>query len=553
MLDVAAVFVLAVALRLGPLYWSRLPFNPDGVVYAGDAHRTIASGTLSLSGLPTDSIGYTGLIVAASELLGVEPLYVAQPVSAIVGATTVVVAMAITWRIASAREWSSAACRHATIVAGLLLAVEGIYLQRSMPTDEQTLGLLLVPVFAIAAHRAIGTRHHRWTAVAVGIFLALPPLHNLDAVVAALTLSVLLTLAVLRTPTGRRAIVAVALGLSAWSWAVGYHVLAATVTPMVIIQTGSLSAGPGLYLAWIVVVLLGTGWFVTTSDRGKRWVLTGTVLAWFGIFALNAVVPIYPATSTTPTVLLVLLSPLAIPVVFAGIAIPAATRSVGSAPAGPVVGLIAATLVLVGFSLTAGLTPDDLGLLWRSHLFVHLPLMALAGIGLAWVDRRVDGRTLRVALTVVVLCSALVGTPVAYMGLDVLTYKGVTTSAEYEATAFAATEFDRWTTDDHLVRVARYHEGDASRLPAIEWIQGGPPPACPTLGQRSWTTTGAQLFPRSPIIVDQTRYYQLQANNSVVYRSTTNDPLTVIVPRDSSGGRCSAPLNASIEGRSDGN
>ena len=219
-----------------------------------------------------------------------------------------------------------------------------------------------------------------------------------------------------------------------------------------------------------------------------------------------------------------------------------------------------APLALIGFSLTAGLTFRYLSTLYRSQLFLHLSLVGIAA-GLATVagiarlsdrsnegwDRTVPGRA-RVAVPAPLVVCAGASAPLVFSGLQVLTYKEVTSPAEFAATGYAATELpDGWTTDDHLARVSGYFRGPdvvglpgrpipggkgPSTGPVRRWVlEGGSPPDCSVLAQQSWTTTGAQFHPRRPVRVDSAAFERWVGSRNLVYAVGRRDPLAVVAPR----------------------
>jgi hypothetical protein len=141
----------------------------------------------------------------------------------------------------------------------------------------------------------------------------------------------------------------------------------------------------------------------------------------------------------------------------------------------------------------------------------------------------------------------------------------VTTPAELSAAGFAATHANgSWAGDDHVVRIAPYHadhrdrDGDGgrgndgdragdgdpdftrgARAPVYRWLHDdGAPPACLTVGQRSWTTTGAQFYPAPPVRLDRARYDRTLATRNVVYATTGRDPIVATVPPRGANGEC---------------
>jgi len=527
------VALFGLALRLGPLYWSPLPFNPDGLGYAAIARDALATGEFPIAEMATDQVGYTALLAVVSTLAGDQPLTAAQPMSAFVGAVTVLVGVAIAAQLARDAGVSSRRARAAGLVAGLLVAVEGVFLYRSMPTDEQTAGLLLVPAAALVADRWLRTGERRWAALAALFVVPISPLHNLTGLVTAVTLTVLAGVTVVRTPTRTALARATVTTAVTWLWVVGYHLAAASMTGAEIVQADRLVRVPGLFAAWVVLALVGTAWYVTTTRRIQRGTAVAVLGVAFGLVAVNAVRTVFPSTTATPRGLLVLLLPLAIPALAAALAadVPARSRRVGATT----LALVAAPVAIVGTALTASLTFEYLALAYRSHLFVHVPLLALAGVGAVTALGANRERLTAVFLTVVVAV-AVVSAPVAYAGLELRTYKSVTTEAEFEATAHASAAVDGFATDDHLGRVVSYHGGGATRRPVNEWLRGGAdPPDCPTLAQHSWTTTGAQFHPQRPATLPESAYRDWLNRSHVVYAIDAEDPLALVVPRNASG------------------
>ncbi len=558
-LAVVVVLTVSVAARLGSLFWSSLPYNPDGIFYARWATDALAIGQLDLAGLATDAVGFTSLLSAVSLVTGHPPLYIAQVASAAIGGVTVLFAMTFARRLAPV-SWSPAHTRLAGTVAGLLLAVDGLYLYRSMATDETTAGLLLLPTLALAVGRGLETGRNRWTAVAVVVLLSQPPLHNHDGVLSAVLLTVALGYWLVSSERrlGRKSIATVGVLGVVWIWVVGYHLALAQFTPAEVIQTGRLQDAPGLLVAWLVVGVLGVGWFGTTSRRLRLGTVVSIVVGIVALLALNAVVLVFPGTMSTSQGLLAMLVPLA------GLGFVGALgvdRTVGPRLDGDglaVLSLLVTPMTLIGFAVTAGLTPVNLSTAFRTHLYLHVPLMTLAGIVVVGRLRRrsiLSQFPLRqVTIAVVVLC-AVVSVPVAFTGLEHRPYRTITTQGEFAATEFATTHLDEtWATDDHFARVSGYHapgatvEGRAGWLrpdtsavdtPIFSWIQDGtPPPTCPVLARNSWSTTGAQIFPRTPIQIDSNRFTVWRAANHVVYAGGSTDRVSLVRSAESDTIRC---------------
>lgn len=525
------VIAVGIALRSWPLLHSPLPFNPDGIKFAGDVSLALKDGVLPLGRMAVDDFQFTAFLTVLSQVTGRQALYVAQPTIAVVGTLPVLIAIAAgRWfgtRFGS--DWA----RVAGVLAGALLAVEGIYLHRSMPVDEQTLGLFLVPLGAYAVARTWTDR--RWLIVLVTVLVVLPPTHNLDSSIMGV---MLVTAAVFYVAYGAtiRAVAVVTAGtVLYWLYLVGYMYGVAATTPAEIIQSARITDVPGLFLAWMLLAAFVGAWFVTKRRRTQRLLVVAGFGSWVALLAVNSVVPVFPGLPTTNSLILIGATLLVVPMLAAAYGAPVITRARYGVPFSA---LIAAVFGFVGLTLTAALTADYLNTLYRATTFVHLPTLTFAAIGLvALAHRRTWSVTgpWTIVLTTAIVVTAAASIPVAYSGLDALTYKGVTTEGEFEASSFAVEYVhEPWASDDHLTRITQYYGPNQSNsdLPVYSWMQNGPPPTCPVLSQESWTTTGAQFYPKSPVGVSGTVYDSFVERRHVVYSSGASDTITLSIPRE---------------------
>lgn len=538
-----AVVLVAVAMRTLPLWHSPLPFNPDGIHQARWAAATLRNGSLPLARLATDDLLFPPLLAVVGRILGVQPMLVAQPVTAIVGAVPCLLGIAVTRRVARQWGWARRRAVAAAILAGALLAVEGLYLHRSMATDEQIVGMLFVPLTAVIVARAYATGRQAWAVPVAVLLVAFGPLHNLDAVVIGLTLTIVTALVVTRARI-RRAAPLVGVTGAYWLYIAGYHLSVARFTPAGINQQTRLTARPGLLLAWVIFVAGVAVWLVNARQRTQRLLLGSGFALLFALVAVNAVVPVFPGTPSTHPVVLAGLLPLGLPVALAIWILPALDQ------AGPerlaIGGLLAAPFVLLGMAVTASLTPQYLNTAYRTTTFLHFPVLVLAALGTIAltgrlasdaVDRSHIRRGLRGGVVVVVLVAAAASVPIAFGGLSILNYKGVTTPAELEASQFAAAHArGSWTSDNHLVRIQPRTGSNGTEAPVYEWLRGGNrPPERFVLAQQSWTTTGAQFYPAPPETLSDAAYSEWRRTNNVVYVSGSGDRIVGVVPDGDTG------------------
>lgn len=541
-LGLVAVFSVAVALRMGPLLWSPLPFNPDGIVYAGLVRETLSTGHLPLDGLPADSFHFTAMLALWETVIGHPARFLSQPVIAIVGALPSLVAAVFAHRLTGYLGWSLSRRRFAGLLASVLLAVDGVYLHRSMPVDEQTVGLFVVPLAVLVLARSGQSDSRRWYLVLGALLLSLPPLHNLDSMVALFAL-VLIVFA--RRVSARKLVVGGLVALAFLGYFVGYSWGIAALTPATVIQSQRISYAPGLLLAWLILIGLLLARFARLGTRIQRLLLSGTFASFVVIAAVNAVRPVFPGMGTTPDAVVLMVLPLVIPLTIGAWAVPLGERSIPEWPA--LLALLGAGFAIAGMSFTATLTPEYYNTAYRAQTFLHLPIAVFVALGIGTLLGRIGGivsspswRQVLTTVTVVgvVVCTAI-SIPVAFAGLEYLPYKGVTTPGEFAAAEFAVTSLpEEWASDDHIWRISRYfHPQSEGRttagghiVPVFEWIEGGPPPGCPTVVQSSWTTTGAQVFPQQPIVIDEARLSKFLQSNDRIYSSSAPDPITVVRP-----------------------
>lgn len=539
-LAVLAIFLVGVALRTLPLYQSPLPFNPDGIHHASIAAEAASTGRLPLYRMPTDYLIFSPLLAMLGEVVGVDPLLVGQPVSAVVGTLPAVLAVAVVRRLARGLGWPTRRAYAAATLAGLLLAVQGLYLHRSMPTDAQTLGLFLVPLGAVATARAYRTDRRAWAVAAAVVLVVLPPLHNLDSVVMALALTLLVAVAIVRDSFRSAARLVIVAGCY-WLYLAVYSFAAYLLAPTHLRETGRILAIGELLPAWLVLVAVAVAWLLGTGRRAQRGVGLAAFAILFGVVAVNAVTPVFPGTQSTPTVVLVGLAPLVVLAGLAAWATPAVIRERTTGLA--LVGLAGGPAVLVGVSLSGNLTPTFLNMGYRTQPFLHFSVVVVAAVGAVALAtaRFPQRRTVRLGVAALVVASAVTSAPLAFGGLAVTSWQGVTTPGELSASTFAATHAnDSWASDDHLVRNARNLGLDSpgAVTPVYDWLRGGaPPPDCLVVGKRSWTTTGAQFFPAPPERLPEDAYEDWRRTRSVVYHGGSGDPIKMAAP--SEGGTCS--------------
>ncbi|WP_436929292.1 hypothetical protein [Halosimplex halobium] len=505
---VAAVLAVVVAARLSSLHLSPLPYNTDAFVFVSDAERVLATDGVALSGpgAPApDSYLFVTLVATAGAVVGLDAMTVAQPLVACLGVVPALVAMAYARSLTA--DLPRPYRRGAAAVAGLVLAVNGPYLFRSMSVNAEVYGLALLACFLLALDRALATGRRRWLGAAVALGLLLPFGHNLSTVVAGLAGTTLVALAVARRFTLRRAVGGTAGVAGFWLFAFGYYELADLA------RTEAVSGSLGLFLAWVILAVALARWLDVAPRRVQRGFPLAICGVGVAVLAANAVVSIFPGEATTSPLLVVLTLPLVLVVLVAAGGLPRLASERGRAMFAAVVGPLAA----MGFALTGGRTPAYLDLFVRSTTHLHLGLAVATAVALAWYGARRPARG-RVAV-VVVAAAVLVSAPYPFAGLAAFPFEPVTEPDEFDAATFATERVDGgWATDDHLTYVAYNYRGAAvTDAPTTAWLRGAaPPPDCPTLVRESWTTVGAPTG-TGPVQLSARRYEEWTVTGDIVY------------------------------------
>jgi hypothetical protein len=562
-----ATLAVGVATRAWPLHWSPYPATLDAFRYARLAGGML-DGRLPVAALQADEIVFTAVLGTVSAVTGVSPLRIAQPMVAVTGGASCLTAVALVASIGRGRGWSTRRVRVAAVAAGLGIAVEGLYLRRSGVPDEEAFGLLVVPLLALAAWRALETRRAAWWVPTVALALTMPPLHNMSGLVAGLTLTGVASVALVRARGLRDAAAALAVGAGYWAIYFGYA-LAAPAVGLELTYSGLLGGTLGLFVAWVVAVGVLAVWTRTASATALRvaWLLP--LCGWFALVGLNSVVTIYPGTVPSPDLVALLIGAYIVPVLLVAVGLPDG-RSTSGVPA---VAALLAPVALTYYALTATLTPQFFGFVIRVQSFAHLPAFVFVGVGLAALLIRrplgqspadstaaltTDGgvatgqsRSLRAGLAgvgrlalVVVFVVAMAATvPVGYVDLDTGAMPSTTTPGEFQGMTFAERHVvGPYATDHALSRVGVHYYTDTraevSVGPIRNWLRGGPPPSCPVLVAEDWTTAGAHLYPTAPETLSPERHQRFLDRRNVVYRSGGVDPHALALPRNASAGGC---------------
>lgn len=548
---VAAVLAVAVAVRSVPLLHSPLP-TPHAFAYIPPTIQTIETEGLVVAGR-TDYIFWHTWLAELSVLFDVHPLYLVRPISALVGGLPAILAVAVTRRLCAHWGWPARRTWAAAGLAGLFIGIQGLYLYRSMAPHPNTIGLFVLPLFVVTLYRAYVSGRRGWWGATAGLLAIVPPLHVFVSLVIAIIVTILAGLVVARERGLRQPLPLIGVAGLLWLYVPGFHFLLRHVTPTEVAYTERVTEVPGLFLAWIVLGVLGAIWLVGTSPRTQRRLGWGVFGGLFALLALNAVVPVFHAAPPTPPFMLAAFGPLVVLVMLAMWRLPELTGATRVGP--PLVAIVAGTLVVIAVTLTAVPTVVHLTTAERANYFFHFPVMVLAGMGGAALlgrVRRPRPQLVRSGLTVALVVCAAASIPVAFAGVPVLPYENSTDGAELAATQFAMERVEgQWTSDGHLRDIAtRIGPGETPAAyalvgvpanitvePTYNWLSGvaDRPPDCATMLKRSWTTDGAHFFPRAPERLGTGAYREHLDGANVVYATGATDDLHLALSRTGSG------------------
>jgi hypothetical protein len=532
-----AVFAIAAATRTVPLYWSPLPHDIDGFAHAALARETLAAGHLPIGpDLRADLLVVTVYTATASLVTGEVPLSVIQPLFSVAGAALPLVGMAFARRLGADLGWPRRRVRAAALATGSLLAVQGLFVRHTSIPDPEPLGQLFTFLAILSLHRLLRrpAESRRWAVPLATVLLAVPIVHTFSTFNAALGVTALAGAELARRPSRRTAALGFGVATGFWTLFVAYYGLVERFGVLGVSYVSQVRTNPGLFLAWVGLMLVGVSWYGGTSTRARRATLYAPVGLGLGLVAVNAVRPVFPGTIRTEPAVIAGVGLLAVPVAVAGYATDALDARHGTATL--VTALLAPPIVIAFFALTASLTPEFFATVIRAQAFFHVPLYVLVGLAaarIAWRGRGVTARrSVRAGLLAVLATTTLLTVPIAFVALDTLHSPGTTHESEFAAVEHAATHTStRWTTDHVPMRVGRTtFEATVGMGPTRTWLRGGPPPACPTLSFGRWVSSGATFWPASPESIDDGRYEAALAERDLLYRSSGREPGALSVP-----------------------
>ncbi|MFC5973387.1 hypothetical protein ACFPYI_18815 [Halomarina salina] len=517
---VLAVIAVGVATRLLPLHFSPLPFNTDAFVFVRYSELILQNNHLAFSGPAApypDEYLFDMLLAMVSEVVGMSPLYLVQILIACLAIVPSLVAVAYARSLTA--DLPRAHRRGAMALAGIGLSVEGLYLWRTATISSEVYGLSFIACIVLSLHRGLQTGSRRWLALTAILSALMPIVHNGSTFVVGLIGTVLTALAVGRQFTIRRALGGTIGVVGFWALAFGYYEV------VELPNAATISAAPGLFIAWTILIVGVARWLDRTSPRVQRGVPVTVFSLGVLVFTFNAFVPVFPGMPTTSIWLLIYTVPLVTLLVVAAVGIPWVTTKQSQGIA--MVAVVIAPLAAIGFALTGGRTPEYQALLTRSTTFMHLGVVVIAAVALAILAHRRP--TLGRMATVIVVIAILISAPFPFAGLGTIPFEAVTEPTEFETVMFATEHMNgTWASDDHFTHIGtKYRGANVVDTPTSAWLRGdASQPACPTIGREIWTTRGAPAVPK-PLSLSTAAYEQWVMTGDIIYNGGGSESTVV--------------------------
>lgn len=536
---------LAIALRLVPLTWSPYPTTLDGFVHARVARTTLVQTHLPKGGLRADQILEPLLLALGSSITGISPVLLAQPLYSILGSITLIVAFVFVKILGEDLSLSRFQIKLAGVLVGLSLAVDGIFIRRTGTPDSDALTLLLIPLATLALYLYVRRGRPAWLLLGTAVLSVLPILHTLGTLIGALGLTALVPILWLSGFPTDRVAKATALVGAFWLYFAAYYQVAPELS-LGVPYLGRISNHPGLFLAWLLLMVLGALWYRNGSTRTQRIVFLLPLGFLFLVAGVNRWVHVFPGTVQTPDLVLILLLPLLVPVTIASYSTPVLTDSKSAGIV--LLALVAAPLTQIFFSLTASLTPDFFATAMRSQTFTHLSIAIVLGIAGAAIFTRLSGVStsnqhralLRTGVVLLILVPIAWSLPLAYIDLDTGAYPRGTIPSEFQSAAFTNQYVEgSWTSDHKQSRLVGDYFGASGRIgPTHRWLSGGAPPSCTLVSKQTWITSGAHFFPTGPSSISAERYRETLDQRNLIYGTTGYDRISLSVPVAASQESC---------------
>lgn len=516
----AALYLLALALRVVPLFFSTLPFNIDGFPLARISEGIVRSGQWRLDDADPNAYnlklpGYSLAWAAVAAMGAIGPLVHLQVLMPVATSLAVPAGYALALRLVRHRG--------AAFAAGLVFAVLGSFVFLTAAIMKESLGLLLFTGFVLLFLDRADPRRRM---LAAAVLLVLPVFHHLTTLlalgVAAGLVAIDARASWLEGSLRGRALAldiltgpGLAIPAFAYYRAVDLPFFRDVFVPSEIALFLSLAALFGLLaMRWSRPRAL--------ADPDRVRVHANRVLAApaaaVALIVANRFTNVFPATGATRADALLLLAPLSVLGVFAVVGFNLVRSTENGANRG-LVALLLAPLDVILFAFLRGLDPLSFALAYRTADFLDFGLAIAAGVGLVFLVRSVRSRAAGAALAAALVAALLATLPMAYESERVFGVENVTTPDEFLALRIAAGYGGVLGADQRLADIARSYFGVETdpRLPLVLRDGGDLTAFRVFVLEDRWTSVGAQVHPAPNVVLAQAQLDAARSAGTVVY------------------------------------
>ncbi len=524
---VAIVCFAAITVRLIPLAYSSLPYNIDGFSIVNITERTQVSGFLNPlpddPNLPNYKVPFFPvLLTILSDVLGVEPLLLAQVV------IPVLILPAILGMFALMRRLTKNDA--ASMFAALFMALEGMYVFFTATVIKVSIAFVLMPIiFSLYWNR----EDRRKRALAAFLLIMLPWVHHLSALLTYVAISFilindLLGLWRIGNLTWRRFAMEMALGPALFIPGLLHY---NSVNLMYLREVDDARQIVLFFSVFLIFAFVHRTLSLPRRPKNRNRAARRSI--WRAIFDNKLIYPvgavvllivnyqsnIFAGTIQTKPALFVALVPYVLLIMICLIGFNL-IRHFDNRFRSLAMALFVAPFSIMVFAFLRGLDPLSFMILFRSYVYLDFGLAICAGIGIAFLLTLRRSRALKSVLVVGFIVLLLMSLPLGLRSEEMYDVENAT--AQYEFRAMSHVDFIG----------AKYVGSDQRMLDIFEsYFHGQGGPYLPDeinqgadIGQYdfvllldSWTTLGAQRFPMPNLMVDQQKVDQLASNNNVIY------------------------------------
>lgn len=502
-LPLLVVFLLALAIRLFPLAYSPYPYNIDGLGEAMLSDGIYRTGTFAV---PADA-GYAGsyivqmplmaaLVAAAASFVGTEPLTLLQPLIAVIGAISCVVAALVVYMVTGSRRIST--------MSGMFLALLGTYVFCTTSAWKEALGLTMMLIIAGLYLKRSDMRFRILLTAALVMMIFV---HHHSAILTFMIVTFAVAAEGYKAIRGRQwgpgNIVDSATVLALWIMALSYY--ASIDLP----YYRFLRPDTDLYLFIAVACALALFMFVSMARKptgSKRHYLKILIpVVGGGLMLVNYFRPIFPGIPGPESSMMIFVLSylvLVIPMWFGSEK--AFVQGQASTPL--LFATLFAPLSMILFGFLRALDPTSFTVIYRTFDFLALGLAVLFGAGLIVMIHKM--RKWAPAVAAAFLLVLVSTTPIAFQteglfgvqnytyGYEVDTYDlihSISTTDSVDSDQRISTSIG-WLYDLNCDPYLAYKIDAGSSIQSGHWL----------LVERGWTTDGAQEFPLKPRVLNET-------------------------------------------------